>query len=149
MTCSLYSLALSGAGEESNQIFERPWALVIVFGKAETKDLYADLSGPVIGIVLEEMHMTTLSVYSIKLVSEEHGYNFTFRITCIGACGTIGDKSMRWKSIGVKIGLGSEPGAARERRLRSALLGPGHVRWQQAGGVAADCRPSRDPERPA
>ena len=58
VTCSLYSLALSGAGEESNQIFERPWALVIVFGKAETKDLYADLSGPVIGIVLEEMHMT-------------------------------------------------------------------------------------------
>ena len=51
--------------DRTRQIFERPWALVIVFGKAETKDLYADLSGPVIGIVLEEMHMTTLSVHSI------------------------------------------------------------------------------------
>ena len=50
----------------------------------------------------------------------------------IGACGTIGDKSMRWKSIGVKIGLGSEPGAE-GAGVPAALRGPGDVLWQPAG----------------
>ena len=58
--------------------------------------------------------------------------------SAVGACGTIGVKSMRWKSIGVKGGAGQPAGrvAAAAGAGQSRAERDGGQHWEHIGGQA-------------